>query len=383
MAHWPSAGAYRAERVREMLMIAGETSGDLHAAAVAAELRMLRPDLQITGIGGGRMEAAGVQLIERSDRLAVMGFIEVLRHVPRHYLLLRTLRKRLASGRVGAIMLVDYPGFNMKVAKAAAQAGVPVLYYITPQVWAWGAGRLAALAQTVTRAAVILPFEEKLLRDHGVEATFVGHPLLDRALDLPTTEDARRALNLRSDRPVLALFPGSRAQEIHRHLDLFVAVGREMQRRRPEIQIVVSGAPGMKLEARRCPFPVVHGASFPVLRAADAAMCKSGTTTLEAAVAGCPLVVAYRTSGWTYAIARRLVRIPHIGLVNVVAGREVAREFVQDALRPPRVADALEPLLDPGADRTRSLAGLAHVRAQLGTPGAAGRVARIAAELVQ
>ncbi len=366
-----------------MLMIAGETSGDLHAAGVAAELRRLRPDVSIAGIGGARMEQAGVQLIERSDRLAVMGFVEVLRHIPRHYTLLRTLRERLATGSVGAIMLVDYPGFNMKVAKAASEAGVPVLYYITPQVWAWGAGRLEALAKTVARAAVILPFEEKLLRDHGVDAVFVGHPLLDRAMDLPSRSSARDALGLHPDRPVLALFPGSRAQEIHRHLALFVAVGREMQRRRPDLQIIVSGAPDIELDARRCPFPIAKGASFPVLRAADAAMCKSGTTTLEAAVAECPLVVAYRTSGWTYAIARRLVRIPHIGLVNVVAGREVAREFVQDALRPPRVADALEPLLDPGAERTRALIGLAHVRSQLGTPGAAVRVARIAAELLQ
>jgi lipid-A-disaccharide synthase len=364
-------------------MIAGETSGDLHAAAVADELRRLRPDLPLAGIGGERMERAGVTLIERSERLAVMGFVEVLRHVPRHYALLRRLRERLRSGRVAGVMLVDYPGFNMKLARAASEAGVPVLYYITPQVWAWGAGRLAAIARTVTRAAVILPFEEKLLRDHGVNATFVGHPLLDRAQRLPSRDEARRTLGLRIDGPVLALFPGSRAQEIHRHLDIFVAAGREMQRRRPDVQIIVSAASNIELDADRCPFPIVRGASFPVLRAADAAMCKSGTTTLEAAVAGCPLVVAYRTSGWTYAIARRLVRIPHIGLVNVVAGREVAREFVQDALQAGPVVDALLPLLDPGnPERARVEAGLAEVRAKLGTPGAANRVAVMAAELV-
>ena len=328
------------------------------------------------------MERAGVELIERSDRLAVMGFVEVLRHVPRHYALLRSLRRRLQSGGVAAIMLVDYPGFNMKLAKAAHDAGVPVLYYITPQVWAWGAGRLPAIARTVTRAAVILPFEEALLRDHGVDATFVGHPLLDRARELPPRDEARRALGLRLDAPVLALFPGSRAQEIARHLDLFVAVGTEMKRRRPDLQVIVSGAPSIELDAARCPFPIARGASFPVLRAADAAMCKSGTTTLEAAVAGCPLVVAYRTSRWTYAIARRVVRIPHIGLVNVVAGREVAKEFVQGALQPPSVADALIPLLDQASpERMRALAGLADVRSRLGTPGAAARVAQMAADL--
>ena len=364
-------------------MIAGETSGDLHAAAVASELRRLRPGIEMTGIGGERMLREGVVLLEQSDRLAVMGFVEVLRHIPRHYALLRSLRARLRSGRVSAIMLVDYPGFNMKLAKDAHDAGVPVLYYITPQVWAWGAGRLPAIAKTVTKAAVILPFEEALLRQHGVDATFVGHPLLDRARDLPSREEARRALGLESDRPVLALFPGSRAQEIARHLDLFVATGREMRRRRPDLQVIVSGAPSVELTASRCPFPIIRGASFPVLRAADAAMCKSGTTTLEAAVAGCPLVVAYRTSGWTYAIARRVVRIRHIGLVNVVAGREVAREFVQDALQPTDVADTLMPLLDHDSpERARALAGLADVRSRLGTPGAAARVAQMAADLV-
>ena len=364
-------------------MIAGETSGDLHAAAVAAELRRLRPNLRVSGIGGERMQRQGVTLIEHSDRLAVMGFVEVLRHVPKHYALLRTLRDRLRSGSVGAIMLVDYPGFNMKLAKAATEAGVPVLYYITPQVWAWGAGRLEAIAKTVTKAAVILPFEEALLRKHGVDATFVGHPLLDRAQSLPSRDEARTMLGLRPDAPVLALFPGSRAQEIAKHLDLFVEVGAEMKRRRPELQVIVSAAPGIELDAARCPFLVVRSASVPVLRAPDAAMCKSGTTTLEAAVAGCPLVVAYRTSRWTYAIARRVVRIPHIGLVNVVAGREVAKEFVQDALRPAAVADAVGPLLDANSsERSRSLAGLAEVRSRLGTPGAAARVAQMAADLV-
>ena len=364
-------------------MIAGEASGDLHAAAVAQELHALRPDLRLAGIGGARMEGAGVELVERTDRLAVMGFVEVIRHIPHHAALLRAMRDRLRSGRVAAIMLVDYPGFNMKLATAASLARVPVLYYITPQVWAWGAGRLNALARTVTKAAVILPFEESLLRAHGVDATFVGHPLLDRAGSLPTRDDARRQLGLAPDAPVLALFPGSRAQEIERHLDDFVRAGLELRRRRPDLQLVISAAPGIALDGHPS-ITVARGASFTVLRAADAAICKSGTTTLEAAVAGCPLVVAYRTSRWTYAIARRLVRIPHIGLVNVVAGREVAREFVQGALQPNAIADALDPLLDPGSPARASIVrDLAEVRGKLGTPGAAGRVARIAAELAR
>jgi lipid-A-disaccharide synthase len=279
---------------------------------------------------------------------------------------------------VAAVVLVDYPGFNMKVAAAAHAAGVPVVYYITPQVWAWGAGRLGELARTVTAAAVILPFEEELLRAHSVRATFVGHPLLDRAEHMPTRAEARASLGFGDDERVLALFPGSRAQEIARHVDAFVAVGRELERRMPGLRVVVSAAPDVRIDLARCPYPVVRSQSFTVLRAADAAMCKSGTTTLEAAVAGCPLVVAYRTSPITYFAARRLVKIPDIGLVNVVAGRRVVPEFVQDALVPRAVADALEPLLDASsAARRTMLEALTAVRASLGTPGAAARVAKM------
>jgi len=369
-------------RVREVLIIAGEASGDLHASGFAAALKRIRPDLTLTGVGGARMESGGVTLLERSDRMAVMGFVEVIRQVPRHYALLSSLKRRLRSGAVALLVVIDYPGFNMKLAAAAAAAGVPVLYYITPQVWAWGAGRLAQLSRIVTRAAPILPFEESLLRAHGINATFVGHPLLDRIGEMPDRVEARRMLGLKESDEVLALFPGSRAQEIDRHLDDFVRTAQVLEARRPGLRVVVSAASTVTIDPARCPYPRVPSASFTVLRAADAALCKSGTTTLEAAVAGCPLVVAYRTSPWTYAIARRVVKIPHIGLVNVVAGREVAPEFVQDAFVPEQVASALEPLLDRADPRRAAmLDALAEVRAKLGTPGAADRVAAIASEL--
>jgi lipid-A-disaccharide synthase len=368
--------------VREILFVAGEASGDLHAAGVARALTAGGAPIALTGIGGDEMRAAGVSLIEHAEKLAVMGFVEVLRHVPKHWKLLRELKTRIRSGRVALVVLIDYPGFNMKVAAAAAEAGVPVLYYITPQVWAWGAKRLAELSRTITKAAVILPFEEELLRAHGIDATFVGHPLLDRARLLPDRAAARAAVGVGSGEHLLALFPGSRAQEIARHLEPFVETALELQRRDPALKVIVSAAPHVTIPADRCPFPLVHAASFNVLRAADAAMCKSGTTTLEAAVALCPLVVAYRTSGITYAAARRLVKIPFIGLVNVVAGREVAPEFVQDALVPSRVADALAPLLDrASARRAEMVAQLASVRDMLGQPGAAERVARMALDL--
>lgn len=365
------------------MIVAGEASGDLHAAGLAAALRRHHPDWRLTGMGGARMVAEGVEVAERTDTTAVMGFVEVLRTLPRHYALLKSFRRRLESGEVRCLVLIDYPGFNLRLAAAACAARVPVLYYITPQVWAWGADRLPKMAGVITRAAVILPFEEALLRSHGIDATFVGHPLLDRAGAMPDRATARSSLGLRDDARVLALFPGSRQQEIDRHIDAFVATAKLLEREHPGLEVLVATAPGVVIPDDRCPYRQVTESSLAVLRAADAAICKSGTTTLEAAVAGCPLIVAYRTSRWTHAIARRVVRIPRIGLVNVVAGREVAREFVQSAAVPAAMARAVSPLLVAGSpERIQMSRDLAEVRERLGSPGAAERVADMVASLV-
>lgn len=370
--------------MRKVLFVAGEASGDLHAAGVAGALRRIHPELQLATVGGPRLAEQGVELVHRDSHLGVMGFLEVLRHVPRHYTLLRTIRKMLVRGELSLVVLIDYPGFNMKVAAAARAAGVPVLYYVTPQVWAWGAGRIPKLATLITKAAVILPFEEPLLRGYGIDATFVGHPLLDRARNMPSRDEARETLGVPADAPVLALFPGSRQQEIERHVDAFVATAKELSRRIPRLEVLVSVAQTVALDSARCPFRLVHSASLTVLRAADAALCKSGTTTLEASIADCPLIVAYRTGRISYALARRLVKVSNIGLVNVVAGREIAKEFIQDDIVPSRMADALMDLLDHRSGRRGEvLAGLAEVRSRLGTPGAAERVARMAGALAE
>ncbi len=353
----------------------------MHAGSVAARLREIRPDLVASGVGGSHMRASGVNVVRDYSELAVMGFTEVLKHIPKHAALLRTLRARIASGNVAAVVLIDYPGFNMKVAATARDAGVPVLYYVTPQVWAWGAGRLPKLARLITKAAVILPFEEQLLRGYGIDATFVGHPLLDRAGQLATREEARARFGYGPNERILALFPGSRAQEIARHFEPFIETGRVMQSRYPGLRVIVHAAPNVDLAGHSCPFEVVNGKSFDLFRAADVALCKSGTTTLEAAIAQCPMAVAYRTGAISYAIARRVVKIPYIGLVNVVAGRGVAREFVQGALQPDAVANELGRLLDDSVYRYAQRAALLEVRRQLGTPGAATRVAEMISTL--
>jgi lipid-A-disaccharide synthase len=371
-------------RVREILFVAGEASGDTNAAGVVRELKEVAAPYELIGVGGDQMKAAGVHLIEHVRALAVMGFVGILTQLPKHWLLLNEIQDRLRSGRVALVVLVDYGGFNLHVAAAAKAAGVPVLYYITPQVWASRPGRIDDLAATVTKAAVIFRFEEELLRKHHIDATFVGHPILDRVADLPSRDDARRALNLRLDRRLLVLFPGSRSQEIDRHLGPFVETARRLQKDDPHLDVVVSGAPSVAIDATQCPYPVIRSSSWTLLRAADAAFCKSGTTTLEAAVAGCPFVIGYRAGTLDYAIAKQIITVSDIGMVNVVAGHRVVPEFVQDELEPSRIAPVLRDLLDSSsARRQEMIVALAEVRSRLGQPGASKRVAMLALEMVR
>ena len=356
----------------------------MNAAGVARELAVLGPAFRLVGVGGSEMEQAGVQLFEHVQNLAVMGFAGLLAQLPKHWLLLNEIRSRLASGRVALVILVDYGGFNLQVASAAKSAGIPVLYYITPQVWASRPGRLRHLAATVTKAAVIFKFEESLLQQNGVDAVFVGHPMLDRAAVVPARAEARGLLRIGADRKLLVLFPGSRQSEIERHLIPFVETARRLTARDATLDVLVSRAPNVRIDAARCPFPTMQVSSWTLLRAADAALCKSGTTTLEAAVAGCPFVIGYRASSVDYAIARQIVLVDHIGMVNVVAGREIVPEFIQDDVDPARMVPVLRELLDASsARRLEMVAALATVREALGSRGASRRVAALAADMAR
>ncbi len=358
---------------------AGEPSGDAHGAAVASALRR-RIDVEIEALGGPELEAAGATVLDRMDQYSVVGFVEALWKVPAHVRLLGRVSAAFRTGRYDLAILVDYPGYHLRAAAAIAKAGVPVLYYIAPQMWAWAPWRVRRLAP-VRRLAVILPFEEAFFREHNVSATFVGHPLSDRA-PLPSRLEARGILGLDPARPVLGLFPGSRSQEVKRLWPVFRDAAAAVVAARPDVQVVVAGMPRGTYPAAGA-MRVCEGNPLAVFAAADAGLCKSGTTTLEAAFADVPMVIAYRSHPVSFAIGRRIVRVPHVGLVNLIAEREVAPEFLQDAATAPALAAAVLPLLDPaGEGARRQRAGFAEVRERLGPPGAADRVANIALELL-
>lgn len=366
-----------------ILMLAGEASGDQHGSAVARALRARYPGARLLGLGGPEMARAGVELLAGLDRLAVMGFAEVAGRLPFFWRLERRVLRLLDEG-VDLVLPIDYPGFNLRIARAARERGIPVLYYIAPQVWAWKKGRARRLARDAAHIAVILPFEVPIFEAVGGRVSFVGHPLLERHESSETRAAFLARHGLDPGRPLLALFPGSREQELRRHLRLFLNTARRLRVRRPALQVAVARSGAVDPERYgEVDVPLVDDARS-LLRAASAALVKSGTTTLEAALAGTPFVVTYRTSPLTYFVARRLVRVPHVALANLVAGARVVPEVLQSEARPERLADLLDPLLDENSpERARMIAALQGVRQALGSPGAGERVAEIAVRLLE
>lgn len=359
------------ERGRGVFLSAGEPSGDLHGAELAAELLRRDPSLRLYGLGGERMAAAGVHLLAGLDRLAVMGISEVIRRLPYFLRLRHRVRRFLARQGIDLFLPIDYPEFNLPMARFARERRIAVLYYIAPQVWAWRESRARRLAQACDLVCAVLPFEPGLLARHGAEVRFVGHPLLDRA-DLAVP---RRPSREADERPVLALFPGSRPQEVERILPAFAEAARRVVTLRPEVETVVARAPAVP-ERLYAPAPGPLVGTEEALRGATAALAKSGTVTLQLALAGVPMVVGYRMNPFSYRVARRLVRVNHIALVNLVAGRRLVPELVQDAMTPEALGQRVLPLLDLQApERRRVVAGLAEVRGRLGRPGCASRVA--------
>lgn len=360
---------------------AGEPSGDLHGAGVVTALRQRYPHAVIEALGGGRMEAAGATLRYRMEGLAAFGLVEVVTKLGAHWRLLQALRRDFAARRYELVILIDYPGFHLRVAEAARTSGTKVLWYIAPQLWAWRPERARRLAAAVDRLAVVLPFEQAFFGGLGLRSDYVGHPLVDR-MPAPARDEARRRLGLPLDARVLGMFPGSRRQEVRRLWAPFREAAQRLLREGRCQHVVVAATTELDYPEPG-PLRLVRGDPATVLAASDAVLAKSGTTTLEAALADIPMVVAYKVHPVTYRMFQRLRTVRWVSLVNLVADCEVVPELLQERAEAGPLADALGPLLDRADRRTvAQREGLALVRDRLGAPGATARVVALADELL-
>jgi lipid-A-disaccharide synthase len=359
----------------------GEPSGDLYAGALATELLRADPSTVITGFGGDRLRAAGASLVDDFSGLSVTGLLEVARVLPRIYTTYRRLVREAEATRPDVFVAIDFPDFNFILARAVRKLGVPVVYYISPQLWAWRRGRMKTMRRIADRVLVIFPFEEAIYRDAGIPVQWVGHPLLDVMKPPAAREGFLSGLGLDPDRPVVALLPGSRQNELHAILPDLVRAGAIIRSRVPHVQFVVARAPHLADAAFEpiAPFAgavaVVEGQPDDVLAAADVALVASGTVTVQAALHECPMVVVYRLSALTYRLGKPFVHVSTYAMANLVAGRHVVPELIQEAFTPERVAaEALRVLTDP-AHAAAVRRDLRDVRGKLGTPGASRRAA--------
>ena len=364
-------------------IIAGEASGDLHGSWLVRGLHQADPDARVRGWGGDLMAREGMQLDVHYRDTAFMGFVEVVRNLPTILRLMAKCKRDILAFQPDALILIDYPGFNLRMAQWARARGIKVFYYISPQVWAWKEGRVATIRRAVDRMFVILPFEQAFYARHGIEVSYFGHPLVDEVTDFLEGQAPDRAAfaerhGLDTDTPIVALLPGSRKQEIRRALGVML----EVAQRQPHRQFVIAGAPSMDPEcyspffarARSDNLHLVHNQTWPLLSVADAALVTSGTATLETAMFGVPQVVCYRGNYLSYLIARRLIKVPYISLVNLIMGEALVTELIQDDFNAARTAAELDQLFDP--ERLAQVqSGYAALRKKLGQPGVARRVA--------
>ena len=384
----PRVASVPSERSRRpaIMIVAGEASGDLHGAKLAAALTAVDSRLTLFGIGGDHMRAAGVRVTVDARQLAVVGLTEVFSKLPGILHGWRVACRMLAEGRPDLLILIDFPDFNLRLARRAKQLQTKVLYYISPQIWAWRRRRVRQIRRRVDHMAVILPFEAEFYRRHGVNVSFVGHPLMDH--DPPSGQAPRRSTP--DMPPVLGLLPGSRDSEISRLLPAMLDAALRLQQRL-KVRVMLSCADSVDTHrvARlvapyrdRLHMDTIGGGPQHIFQSADVVIAASGTVTLEAALWGVPMLIVYRVSPLSYLLGKALIRVPHIGLVNLIAGRRVVPELIQQTATPTRIAAEAESLLMQPARRDQMRAGLAEVKQRLGAAGASTRVARIATQML-
>lgn len=365
-------GAARQTEMK-LAIVAGEASGDLHASEVVRELRKLDPSLETFGIGGDLLAREGMTLLHHASEMGIVGLFNVIRHLPMFRRVFDELIERIVAEKPDAVLLVDYPDFNLRVAKRCKELGLRVIYYISPQLWAWRKGRVRHIARYVDRMIVIFPFEETFYQQHGVPVRYVGHPLIEQLAGV--RKPARKPDRLR-----IALLPGSRRMEVKALLPAMLDA-IEILRRDGNVEAYVIQAPTIAheeleqmMDERGVAVPILPHDRGEGVAAADVALSSSGTATLESAILGTPVVVMYRLSRLTYMLARRLIRLPHFSLVNIVAGRNVVPELIQNEVNGERIAAEVRTLVAAG-NYEKVCTALAEIREKLGTPGASSRVA--------
>lgn len=374
----------------KVMISVGEASGDLHGASVAAALRNLQPGIKLLGMGGQAMRSAGVEIVHDIADLGVIGFVEVIKNLPRLFKLRDSLVELMASERPDVLVVIDYPDFNMRLAEKAKTLGIPVVSYISPSAWAWRKGRAKNVAKLVDRLAAIFPFEAEVYREAGANVTFVGHPLLDIVKPSLTKIEAYAFFKAKSDHPIVLLLPGSRNQEINTLLPVMLEAGEKIVEQVPECQFFLPVASTISREMLqnilgqyKLKVTLTNEHTYDLMAIADSAIAASGTVTLEAALLKLPSVVIYKLAALTYYLGKFLVKIPHFSLPNIIAGRKIIPELLQDQVNAVNIAHAVLPMLQDNAEKKRIQQDLAEVRCKLGDVGAVERVARVIIEVAQ
>ncbi len=370
-----------------IIVITGEASGDVYGAMLAAELFRKRPDIRVSGVGGDRMRAAGVDIFLDSGNLPVVGVWEAIVRLPELRRAMNDMKARIARERPDLLILIDYPGMNLRLARFAKERGIRVMYYISPQVWAWGRGRVRAVRRYVDKMVVILPFELEFYRSEGVDVEYVGHPLID-VVEAETDRGTFLAnYGLGGGSKLVSLLPGSRLQEIGHHLAPLLKTARELNAAIPGVEFVVVSVPEYRgliereLEDLGLSYPVVTEHKYAAIAASDLALTCSGTVTLEAALLGTPMIVIYRLSIVSWLLGRLMVRVPYISLVNLVAGRQAVPELIQGGVTSEELVRQSMRILRDGEVSGRMRSDLGEVRSKLGEGGATARAADIAISL--